>query len=63
MNPRVTGYEAKLKLATEMVLSKALIAWKIERVMKRIDESLVSGDQEEFKRCSEELGRLKDAAL
>jgi uncharacterized protein YpiB (UPF0302 family) len=56
-------YEAMLKLSAEMVLSKALIKWKLEKLLRNIDSALDTGDKEAFIVYSEEFRRLKDATV
>lgn len=50
--------KATFSLMAEMVLDKALLDYKINKLREKIDESLMSGNKEEFMRLSEEFKKI-----
>jgi len=59
MDNMKVAYETMLGLAAEMVLDEALRKYRTEQLYRAIDEALVQGDSDRFKRLTDELKSIE----
>jgi uncharacterized protein YpiB (UPF0302 family) len=58
MDKMKVAYETMLGLAAELVLDEALRKYRADTIYKAIDEALVQGDSDKFKKLTDELKSL-----
>ncbi|MBJ6363549.1 IDEAL domain-containing protein [Paenibacillus sp. GCM10012307] len=59
MDKMKVTYETMLALAAEMLLDDAVVKFRTERLYQAIDTALAAGDEDTFRRLTDELKSIQ----
>ena len=61
MNKTKVAYEVMLGLTAEMLLDDMICKHRIEKLYEKIDHALATGDEDSFKKWTDELNKIRQS--